>query len=213
MHHVWRRLGVVVPRDADETAIKKSFRKLARELHPDVNAHDPQAEDKFKEAAEAYEILSNPERREIYDRHGHEGLRSGGMGPNFEGFGSISDLFEAFFGAGFGGGFGGRGGGPSQGDDAILGVEIDLREAAAGMRVPVTFEAVDPCGRCSGVDALPGPPPSLVHSPRGPHAPNGTGPRMPAAFRTSRAAATLPCPILPSAFGVFRTAAPPKMLA
>ncbi len=145
-----------VPRDADETAIKKSFRKLARELHPDVNAHDPQAEDKFKEAAEAYEILSNPERREIYDRHGHEGLRSGGMGPNFEGFGSISDLFEAFFGAGFGGGFGGRGGGPSQGDDAILGVEIDLREAAAGMRVPVTFEAVDPCGRCSGEGAEPG---------------------------------------------------------
>ncbi len=145
-----------VPRDADETTIKKSFRKLARELHPDVNAHDPQAEDKFKEAAEAYEILSNPERREIYDRHGHEGLRSGGMGPNFEGFGSISDLFEAFFGAGFGGGFGGHGGGPAQGDDAILAVDIELREAAAGIRVPVTFEAVDACGRCSGEGAEPG---------------------------------------------------------
>lgn len=145
-----------VPRDADETTIKKSFRKLARELHPDVNAHDPQAEDKFKEAAEAYEILSNPERREIYDRHGHEGLRSGGMGPNFEGFGSISDLFDAFFGAGFGGGFGGHGGGPSQGDDAILAVEIELRDAAAGIRVPVTFEAVDPCGRCAGEGAEPG---------------------------------------------------------
>ena len=145
-----------VPRDADETTIKKSFRKLARELHPDVNAHDPQAEDKFKEAAEAYEILSNPERREIYDRHGHEGLRSGGMGPNFEGFGSISDLFEAFFGAGFGGGFGGHGGGPAQGDDAILAVDIELREAAAGIRVPVTFEAVDACGRCAGEGAEPG---------------------------------------------------------
>ena len=145
-----------VPRDADETTIKKSFRKLARELHPDVNAHDPQAEDKFKEAAEAYEILSNPERREIYDRHGHEGLRSGGMGPNFEGFGSISDLFEAFFGAGFGGGFGGHGGGPAQGDDAILAIEIDLRDAAAGKRVPVTFEAVDVCARCTGEGAEPG---------------------------------------------------------
>jgi molecular chaperone DnaJ len=145
-----------VPRDADETTIKKSFRKLARELHPDVNAHDPQAEDKFKEAAEAYEILSNAERREIYDRHGHEGLRSGGMGPNFEGFGSISDLFEAFFGAGFGGGFGGHGGGPAQGDDAILAIEIELRDAAAGIRVPVTFEAVDACGRCSGEGAEPG---------------------------------------------------------
>ena len=145
-----------VPRDADETTIKKAFRKLARELHPDVNAHDPQAEDKFKEAAEAYEILSNPERREIYDRHGHEGLRSGGMGPNFEGFGSISDLFEAFFGAGFGGGFGGHGGGPAQGDDAILAVDIELRDAAAGIRVPVTFEAVDVCSRCTGEGAEPG---------------------------------------------------------
>jgi len=146
-----------VPRDADETAIKKAFRRLARELHPDVNAHDPQAEDKFKEAAEAYEILSNAERREIYDRHGHEGLRSGGMGPNFEGFGSISDLFEAFFGAGFGGGFGAHGGGgPLQGDDALLAVDIELTDAAAGVRVPVSFEAVDACGRCGGEGAEPG---------------------------------------------------------
>lgn len=145
-----------VPRDSGEGAIKKSFRRLARELHPDVNAHDPQAEDKFKEAAEAYEILSNAERREIYDRHGHEGLRSGGMGPNFEGFDSISDLFEAFFGSAFGGGFGGHGGGPVQGDDAILGIEVDLAEAAKGVRVPVNFEAVDACGRCSGEGAEPG---------------------------------------------------------
>src|SRR3982751_171660 len=93
-----------VPRDADEASIKKAFRRLARELHPDVNSHDPDAEEKFKEAAEAYEILSDAERRSVYDRYGHEGLRTGGMGPNFEGFGSISDLFDAFFGGGFGGG-------------------------------------------------------------------------------------------------------------
>src|ERR687883_1376321 len=93
-----------VPRDADETQIKKAFRRLARELHPDVNKHDPDAEEKFKEAAEAYEILNDSERRALYDRYGHEGLRSGGYAPNFEGFGSISDLFDAFFG---GGGFGG----------------------------------------------------------------------------------------------------------
>src|SRR5438067_13327592 len=105
-----------VPRDADETQIKKAFRRLARELHPDVNAHDPDAEEKFKEAAEAYEILNDPERRATYDRYGHEGLRSGGMGPNFEGFGSISDLFDAFFGGAFSGAFGGRPGGPVQGD-------------------------------------------------------------------------------------------------
>src|ERR671939_1311608 len=92
-----------VPRDADETEVKKAFRRLARELHPDVNAHDPDAEEKFKEAAEAYEILNDPERRALYDRYGHDGLRSGGYGPNFESFGSIADIFEAFFGEAFGG--------------------------------------------------------------------------------------------------------------
>jgi len=86
-----------VPRTATDQEIKKAFRSLARELHPDVNAHDPAAEEKFKEAAEAYEILSDAERRATYDRYGHEGLRSGGYAPNFEGFGSIGDLFNAFF--------------------------------------------------------------------------------------------------------------------
>src|SRR5580692_40691 len=99
-----------VARDASEQDVKKSFRRLARELHPDVNAHDPQAEEKFKEAAEAYEILSDPQRRATYDRYGHDGLRSGGYAPNFDGFGSIGDLFNAFFG----GAAGGRGG-PAQG--------------------------------------------------------------------------------------------------
>ncbi|CAB4862198.1 unannotated protein [freshwater metagenome] len=142
-----------VPRDADEAQIKKAFRRLARELHPDVNAHDPEAEGKFKEAAEAYEILSHPERRETYDRFGHEGLRRGGMGPNFEGFGSISDLFDAFFG-----GSGGRGapGGPVRGDDALVGVEITLRESAAGTTSELRFEAVDSCERCAGGGAEPG---------------------------------------------------------
>src|SRR5437660_1305515 len=97
-----------VARDASDQQIKKAFRLLARELHPDVNAHDPQAEEKFKQAAEAYEILSDPERRALYDRYGHEGLRSGGYAPNFDAFGSISDLFDAFFG---GGGAFGRAGG------------------------------------------------------------------------------------------------------
>src|SRR5919106_5546724 len=112
-----------VPRDADEATIKKSFRRLARELHPDVNKHDPDAEDKFKEAAEAYEILSDSERRATYDRYGHDGLRTGGYQPNFEGFGSISDLFDAFFG-GFGGGMSARAAGPAQGRD--LGVQTEV---------------------------------------------------------------------------------------
>jgi molecular chaperone DnaJ len=99
-----------VARDAEEAEIKKAFRRLARELHPDVNRHDPDAEEKFKEAAEAYEILSDAERRATYDRFGHDGLRSGGFAPNFEGFGSISDLFDAFFGSAFGGATRGGGG-------------------------------------------------------------------------------------------------------
>ncbi len=147
-----------VPRDAADQVIKKSFRKLARELHPDVNAHDPNAEERFKEAAEAYEILSDPKRREIYDRYGHEGLRSGGMRPNFEGFGSIGDLFEAFFGPAFGGGFAASHGGPVQGDDAIVGVDVDLAQAASGAAVEVGFDAVDVCAACSGEGAQPGTP-------------------------------------------------------
>lgn len=146
-----------VPRDADGRQVKKSFRALARELHPDVNGHDPAAEAKFKEAAEAYEILSDPERRAIYDRYGHEGLRSGGMRPNFEGFGSLSDLFSAFFG----GGFPGAGGGPVQGDDAIVGVEVSLREAFTGARREISFEAVDRCATCGGDGAEPG---TALHS-------------------------------------------------
>jgi molecular chaperone DnaJ len=143
-----------VARDADESTIKKAFRKLARELHPDVNSHDPQAEEKFKEAAEAYEILNDAERRATYDRHGHEGLRSGGMGPNFDGFGSITDLFDAFFGGGSGGGRGG----PAQGDDVGIQVDITLQQAAHGAKVPLSFEAVERCETCNGNGAEPGTP-------------------------------------------------------
>jgi molecular chaperone DnaJ len=146
-----------VSRDADETTIKKAFRKLARELHPDVNRHDPDAEEKFKEAAEAYEILSDSERRAMYDRYGHDGLRSGGYAPNFEGFGSISDLFDAFFG-GFGGGMGGAAAGPAQGRDIAVGAEITLEEAAEGTSVELSFEAVDACEVCHGNGAKPGTP-------------------------------------------------------
>jgi len=150
-----------VPRDADETQIKKAFRKLARELHPDVNKNDPDAEEKFKEAAEAYEILNDAERRALYDRYGHEGLRSGGYAPNFEGFGSISDLFDAFFGGGGFGGFGGMGTtapGPTQGRDAAVHADITLAEAASGTSVEVSFEAIDTCEVCHGNGAKPGTP-------------------------------------------------------
>jgi len=150
-----------VGRAADETEIKKAFRRLARELHPDTNSEDPQAEDKFKEAAEAYEILSDPDRRRQYDAYGHEGLRSGGYAPNFEGFGSVSDLFSAFFGSGgFDNAFGGgRGrGGQLQGADVVVAVAIDLGQAARGERVEVAFEADVRCATCHGNGAQPGTP-------------------------------------------------------
>src|SRR4051795_4296918 len=86
-----------VDRGAGEDEIKRSFRRLARELHPDVS-QEPDAEARFKEVVEAYEVLSNSERRELYDRFGHAGLRSGGFQPTTFDFGNLSDLFSAFFG-------------------------------------------------------------------------------------------------------------------
>jgi molecular chaperone DnaJ len=151
-----------VPRDADDTSIKKAFRRLARELHPDVNSHDPEAEEKFKEAAEAYEVLSDPDRRATYDRYGHEGLRSGGYAPNFDGFGSVGDIFEAFFGGSgpfgdiFGGG--GRTGGPIQGGDVAQAVEIALADAAHGTKVEISYDAIHLCETCHGNGAEPGTP-------------------------------------------------------
>ena len=151
-----------VPRDAADADIKKAFRRLARELHPDVNKHDPRAEDKFKEAAEAYEVLSDPDRRATYDRYGQEGLRSGGYAPNFDSFGSVSDIFEAFFGGAttfgdiFGGG--GRASGPMQGGDVAVGAEIELAQAAHGASVEVSYDQIVRCQNCSGNGAEPGTP-------------------------------------------------------
>ncbi len=142
-----------VSREASETEIKKSFRRLARELHPDVN-QEPDAEERFKEAAEAYEVLSDAERRRTYDAYGHEGLRSGGFDPG-AGFGSIDDIFQAFFGGG--GGFGGRRG-PAAGGDIAVAVEVELAEVATGVRREITYDAVAPCEHCHGNGAEPGTP-------------------------------------------------------
>ena len=86
-----------VPRDADEREIKRAFRALARELHPDVSEH-PDAEERFREAAEAYEVLSKPETRELYDRFGQDGLRTGGFRPTDFDFTNVADIFSALFG-------------------------------------------------------------------------------------------------------------------
>jgi molecular chaperone DnaJ len=145
-----------VSRDADEKEIKRSFRRLARELHPDVNRHDPGTEEKFKEAAEAYEILSDTERRATYDRYGFEGLDSRGFASTAHGFGSFADIFDAFFGGDpFGGAFG-RGAGRVQGGDVAVAVEVSLEEAARGTTVEVGYDVVDTCERCGGSRAEPG---------------------------------------------------------
>ena len=148
-----------VGRDAEDTEIKKTFRRVARELHPDVNRHDPEAEEKFKEAAEAYEILSDTERRSTYDRYGFEGLDSRGFASESHGFGSFADIFDAFFGGDpFGGAFGRAGAGRIQGGDLAVEVEVTLADAAAGKTVEVAYELVDTCEHCRGNGAEPGTP-------------------------------------------------------
>src|SRR6476661_3096582 len=125
-----------VQRGASDAELKRSFRKLARELHPDVNAHDPEAERKFKAAAEAYEVLSDPEQRQLYDRFGQDGLRQGGFPPGggAAGFGSIEDLFGAVFGGAFG--FEVRRG-PMRGQDLVHAVEITAIQAMLGASVKI----------------------------------------------------------------------------
>jgi DnaJ-class molecular chaperone len=121
-----------VQRDANRAEVKTAFRRLARELHPDVNNHDPDAEEKFKAAAEAYEVLSDPERRNAYDAHGHDGLRGAGAAPG--GFGSVEDIFQAFFGGNFG--FEVRRG-PMRGQDLIHTVEISAVDAMLGAKIKI----------------------------------------------------------------------------
>jgi molecular chaperone DnaJ len=141
-----------VARDASADDIKKAFRRLARELHPDVS-EAPDAEHRFREVVEAYEVLSNTERRNLYDRFGHAGLRSGGFQPSAFDLGSLSDLFSAFFGDDLFG-VGGRVG-RSRGADIAARVEVDLAEVATGTKRDVPFGVAVECNRCRGSGAEP----------------------------------------------------------
>ncbi len=141
-------------RDASDAEIKKAFRRLARELHPDVS-EAPDADERFREAAEAYEVLSDPERRATYDRFGRAGLRSGGFTPGDFDFGSLSDLFGAFFGEGLFGQQSARSR-PQRGADVAATLEISLREAYTGVGVQVAVRVAQSCEACGGDGAEPG---------------------------------------------------------
>jgi molecular chaperone DnaJ len=151
-----------VPHDASDDDLKRAYRKLARELHPDVNHGDPATEERFKEVTLAYETLRDPERRRRYDTFGVDGLRgtgAGGNGDPFAGFGGgLGDIFEAFFGAAAGSGFGGgRGRGANfRGADLEVVVELDFEEAVFGAKHEVQLRAPTTCDTCSGSGARPG---------------------------------------------------------
>ncbi len=139
-----------VERDADSGTIKKAYRRLAMRYHPDRNPDDAEAEEKFKEASEAYEVLCDAERRQVYDRFGHEGLKSGGGGGHSGGFGDIfGDIFSDIFS-------GGRQRGPRRGSDLRYNLSISLEDAVHGTEVEIRIPRHESCDTCEGSGAKKG---------------------------------------------------------
>jgi molecular chaperone DnaJ len=153
-----------VARDADDAALKSAFRKLAMQLHPDKNPGNAEAEARFKEANEAYEILKDGQKRAAYDRFGHAAFEQGGMGGRggFDagGFGSFTDIFNDIFddltGRARGGGGGGRNGGRERGADLRYNMEIELEDAFKGKTATIKIPTSVTCEACSGSGAKPG---------------------------------------------------------
>ena len=153
-----------VGKSADATEIKKAYRKLAMKYHPDKNPGDKEAEEKFKEINEAYEVLSDETKRKNYDQFGHEGVNGQGFGGaggfGGQGFGGFDDIFGDIFGDMFGGGFGGgsrpRRRGPERGADIKQRINISFEEAAFGKKVQVKINRSEECDQCHGSGAKPG---------------------------------------------------------
>ena len=154
-----------VDKQADEATIKKAYRQLVKKLHPDVNPGDKQAEEKFKEVNEAYEVLSDPQKRARYDQFGHEDPMAGGAGgagfngagfngAGFGGFGGFGDIFSEFFGGAAGGGA--QRGGPVQGDDLRYEMTLTFEEAAKGCTKELNITREERCDACGGTGAKPG---------------------------------------------------------
>ncbi|WP_031468617.1 molecular chaperone DnaJ [Sciscionella sediminilitoris] len=153
-----------VRKDASADEIKRAYRKLARELHPDVNPDDA-AQERFREVTEAYEVLSDPQKRQVVDLGGDPldgamgGMRGGGGGDPFAGFGGLGDIMDAFFGAASGGGAA-RGRGPRSrtqpGSDALIRMELSLEECASGVERELTVDTAVLCDKCRGAGTTEG---------------------------------------------------------
>ena len=154
-----------VPRNAGEAEIKKAYRQMALKFHPDKNPGNKDAEDHFKEAAEAYEVLSNPDKRARYDQFGHDGLRNGGGSGGYGGGMSMDDIFSQFgdiFGNAFGGGFSSFGGGGgtrrrvNKGTNLRVKVKLTLEEIATGVEKKIKVNKLVSCNTCNGSGAAGG---------------------------------------------------------
>jgi molecular chaperone DnaJ len=149
-----------VDKQASDAEIKKAYRRLAKKYHPDVNKDDKEAEAKFKEASEAYEVLSDPQKRSQYDQFGHAGMDPNGFG-GFGGFdfGGVGDIFESFFGGGFGRTTRSRTG-PQKGSDIKHTTEISFKQAAFGVEKDISINRAEVCSTCEGTGAKEGTSPS-----------------------------------------------------
>lgn len=161
-----------IQKGADEATIKKAYRTMAKKYHPDMNPGDKEAEAKFKEANEAYEVLSDPEKKSRYDQFGHAGVDpsaaggAGGFGGGFGGFGDMGDIFESFFGGGFGSSSA-RTNAPRQGSDIEIEAEITFEEAAFGVKKELSFKRIELCTDCNGTGAKKGTSPETCSECRG----------------------------------------------
>lgn len=146
-----------VEKNASEAELKKAFRRLARQYHPDVNPGDKEAEAKFKEINEAYEVLSDPQKKAQYDQFGHaafgNGAGEGGFGGFGQDFGGFGDIFDMFFG---GGGGGQRRRGPTKGADLKYNLEMSFEEAVFGLEKDISVHKTESCEKCHGTGAAPG---------------------------------------------------------
>ena len=160
-----------VTKGASEDEIKKAYKKMARKYHPDLNPGDKEAEEKFKEVNEAYEVLSDPDKKARYDQYGHAGVDPNfGAGAGFDGnfdFGDLGDIFGSFFGGGFGGGRRTNPNAPQRGESIRMSLAISFEEAAFGCEKAVTVERMEQCETCRGNGCAPGTTPEVCPDCRG----------------------------------------------